>query len=718
MKRTTQHTWFYRFRRRGTFVVVGLFALIAVVGIVALNVDTGIISLEKTRLQNAVDAAALAAAQEISAAVEEAGENGDAGDANAIAVGAARTMAAHVAELNGVYVDPERDVRFGKRIFDEATGTFSIAWDTPPYNVVQVTARRDNPDAEAPDSELQLLFAPVVGRDSLGIVASAIAFVEARDLVLVLDYSASMNDDSEFVSIGKLTQSSIEENMQNIFTALGPPNVGSMTFEPQYMSQTETTSNGDVTVTFKYKSIHVEADSDLESIKLGFSNGNTQTFNNVSGTSGTFSGTGSNNNKTINWCTVETIDDSAGDNSVSTPYSSSSGANADISVTFPGGNSVSVQSNENLYYVKLYFTDGSKQTNYNVSGNSATVTGSGSYYYKTVSRVKVKVNGGEWQKFADPSGGGGNTVETQFNDTTSNVKECFGLNNVAWPYPSGSWDSFIDHCRGDGSVYNAGYRRMYGGACLVDYLLGSKPAYSQCPDLWKTPHYPFHAMKEGTTLFTQFLSDLNFGDHVGLVTYATYSKVQTGLDEEGIPETVDLGDELITNDYAAIDTIQRHKQAGHFASTTGLGYGLEDARELLASHGRYGARPTILLMTDGLANQSPNGWQLPGDWDWAAMTDFDGDGSADYTTSNRHKQYALYQAKLAIDAGYTIHTMSVGAGADRDLMEAIAAAGMGIWIDVPGGSTVAELEEQMLAAFSRVAANVPPAKLLIDPNAE
>ena len=117
-------------------------------------------------------------------------------------------------------------------------------------------------------------------------------------------------------------------------------------------------------------------------------------------------------------------------------------------------------------------------------------------------------------------------------------------------------------------------------------------------------------------------------------------------------------------------------------------------------------------MTDGNANRSPNGWSLPGDWDWSELTDYDGDGDADYTTNNKHKQYAFYEAKQAIDAGYTIHTMSVGAGADRDLMEAIANAGKGIWIDVPGGTTIIEMEDQMLDAFARIAANVPPAKLL------
>ena len=608
--------------RRGAFMVLAFLGLLGVIGFMALSADISRISLTKTQMQSAVDAAALAAAQEIIAAVEVVGEEvdggggdvaGDVADANSIAVEAAKTMAVQVADLNGVYVDPERDVEFGKRVLDPTQPSgYGIEWNEQPYNVVRVIARRDNPDSSQPDARLPLFFAPIFGHGSSCLRVSATAYVEARDIVVVMDYSASMNDDSEFRSINKLTQSSIEDNMQDIYNALGPPDMGSMTFEPQWLKQSASVSGGTVTVTFMNTSARVECTNTIKKIKLKFTNGSYQTFS-VSGTDYTKSGTGSNYGRTISEVWVKS------------PYSSSS-------------------------YKKLY-------------------------------------------------------------DTTSNVKSYFGLNSVNWPWPSGSWDSFIDHCRSDSDINNAGYRRKYGGACLVDYLLDNKSLYANCPDLWKTPHYPFHAAKNGASLFCEFLQGLDFGDHLGLVTYATYSKVQTGLNDEYTEETVDLGDDLLTSNYAAINTIQRHKQAGHFASTTGIGYGIEDAWQLLESHGRYGARPTILLMTDGLANQSPNGWSLPGSWDWDELTDYDGDGQADYTTNDRHKQYAFWQVKQAIDHGCTFHTLSVGVGADRDLMKAIAFAGGGEWIDVPGGSTVAAMEEQMLAAFGRIAANVPPAKL-------
>ena len=130
-------------------------------------------------------------------------------DANSIAVEAARAMAAQVAEANGVYIDPTNDVRFGKRGFDEASGTWPIQWDVAPFNVVQVVARRTGSDLEQPDGEFPLAFGWAVGRDHVPIQTSATAFVEARDLVIVLDFSASMNDD-RFAALGSWSDTSRE----------------------------------------------------------------------------------------------------------------------------------------------------------------------------------------------------------------------------------------------------------------------------------------------------------------------------------------------------------------------------------------------------------------------------------------------------------------------------------------------------------------------------
>ena len=69
------------------------------------------------------------------------------------------------------------------------------------------------------------------------------------------------------------------------------------------------------------------------------------------------------------------------------------------------------------------------------------------------------------------------------------------------------------------------YRKRYGYRTLMDYLQEQRYHSNQSEDLWRTPHYPFHAVKEGASLFLTFLTNLDFGDEVGLVSYGGYSQI-------------------------------------------------------------------------------------------------------------------------------------------------------------------------------------------------
>lgn len=610
--------------RRGVVVVLATLLLVVLLGFVAFSLDTGLVSVTQTDMQVAVDSAALAASQEISNAAEEAAQEGSSIDIHAVAESRARDVAVAVAAANGVYIDRNDDVNFGRRVQND-NGTWRIEWGASPYNVVNVTARRDQPDTTAPDGQLQLAFGWAVGMPKVALHASGTAYVEARDIAVVLDYSASMNDDSLLDAADTLGLAAVEDNLRDIYEALGPPNVGNLPTEPQYMrlkgSPPRHPSMPQIYVTFRDTSIYVECSKDLSNVVLEFEDGARQKFDGLSGRTGVFQGTGGNSGRSIRTA---------------------------------------------------------------------------------------------WIKSGRNRSGDGPGYGERFEDTVANVRAAFNLDRVPFPYPRGSWDSFIEYCRSDSAVKRHGYKKKYGGLLLASYLMRYQPRFEQTPDLWKTPHYPFHAMKNGATLFTDFLRDLEFGDHIGLVTYDSEARIETKLDDPQLGVQVDLGSNPLTNDYASINEIQRHKQAGHYDLYTNIGDGVRKARELLRDHGRPGARPTILLMTDGQANRRPSGWQLPHDWNWDQVTDTDGDGVADYTTSNRNKQYAFYEAMEAIKQGATVHTMTVGAGADRDLMKAIAFAGGGIWVDVPGGSTIAEVEAQMLEAFKTIAAAVPPAKLVAE----
>lgn len=570
--------------RRGIIVVLTGFALVAVFAFVALSVDTGRIVLTETQMQNAVDAASLAAAQEITAAVHAAGQGqGDANiDANSIAVASARLMAAKVAEENGVFVDPETDVRFGKRGFDSGSGTWPIQWDAAPFNVVQVMARRTGSDLDQPDGEFPLAFGWAIGRGHVPIQTSATAFVEARDLVMVLDVSASMNDDSSLNSpLGEDEAEVLLDAMWDSLVAADP------TFRGTSQSKFPSTGFGEIDSYYgKY-----------------ISSSDTSTIRN-------YLGLNQNN------------------------------------------------------------SDGSRKYPFPQAGRYS----SGSERYK-------------------PSNSSSDSL----------------------------WNGYISFVKNKGGTY----KKRYGYRTLMDYMQEQRYARNHSEDLWRTPHYPYHANRNAATLFLDFLTELDFGDEVGWVAYGKWAEQQmTHYDGE---VDIDVSDDPISAVYSTINTMQRRHQAGEYDGWTAMGDGILKARELMVGDAddpeddgyvRYGARPTMLIMTDGQTNQGPSGWSLPGDFNWSDWTDYDGDGSADYSTSDWKKQYAFWEATEAAERGITLHTVAVGQGADRDLMQAIAFAGNGIFINVPGGSTVAELESQLLDAFRNVAAEVPPAKLVYEVSAD
>jgi hypothetical protein len=564
--------------------VLTAFLLTVIFAFLALSVDTGRVVLTETQMQNACDAAALAASLEIQAAVHAAGQGQGSAtiDANSIAVDAAREMAAQVAEANGVEIDPANDVEFGKRIYDPGSANWSVQWGGTPYNVVRVTAHRDDPDVSAPNGEFPLAFGWAIGTDSVPLVTSSTAFTEARDLVLVLDFSGSMNYDSQLTS--GLGLSTAEDLLDEMWDAI-------VEADPQWPGTAES----------KFPSTG---------------------FGNINSYEGTY--VSSTDNTTIL-------------------------------------NTLGLKDNN---------PDGTRKYPYPQAGR-------------------------------DSSGLPKNKPSNSTSDSL--------------------WEKYVSFVKNHPVT---AYKKKYGYRTLMDFLQqktisGFTPrARNNSEDMWRTPHQPMAAVKKGTSLFLDFLNDLDFGDEVGLVIYGEWAEMVDGLNDGEI--SVNLATDPITPEYSQIDLLQLHHQAGEFNGQTNIGDGILKASEMLVGDAsdpedegfsRYGARPTMILMTDGLANQKPSGWSLPSSFKWSDWTDYDGDGVADYTTNDAYKKYAFWEATEAIKRGITIHTLAVGADADRDMMEAIAFAGGGVFMDVPGGSTVEEMEEALLAVFSQVAAKVPSAQL-------
>ncbi|MCH2119206.1 MAG: VWA domain-containing protein [Pirellulales bacterium] len=568
--------------RRGIVVVLTGFLMVALFGFMALAVDTGRIVLTKTQMQNAVDAAALAAATEISASVRAAGQEGnhpDTGSESYAAV-AARAVAVQTGVANGVYVD-QADVYFGKRVYNHDNEDWSITWGAEPFNAVRVVASHTNSDTTMPDGALKLVFGWAVGRDSAPLTTSSTAFVEARDLVLVCDFSGSMNNDSSLKSIDSLGLDAVEDQLDAMWDAL--------------------------------------VDADL-------------------------SWTGTSINKFS----------SAGFGKVNS-------------------------------YAGEYISSGTKTK-------------------RILKNLKLRQNNPDGtREHPFPQAG-------RYQDGSPKPKPTNKQSDKLWY-------EYINHVKNlDGP-----YRNRYGYRTLVDFLQEKRFDWYQSEDLWRTPHYPFHAVKEGASLFLNYLHELNFGDEVGLVGYGRWAVTQMDFYDGELD--IDLKENPITDQYHIIDAIQRRHQAGEYGSWTAMGDGILHARELLIGRDnnfsdqgfvRPGAKPTMIVMTDGQTNQKPEDWSLPENFNWKQWADYDGDGNANYTTSNEKKQYAFWEATESIKRGITIHTMAVGQGADRELMEAIAFAGSGLFISVPGGTSIMEMEEQVLEAFSVIASHLPPPKLVYD----
>ncbi|MCA9089851.1 MAG: hypothetical protein KDA90_14600 [Planctomycetaceae bacterium] len=704
--------------RTGSIMVLSAFLLIVLLGFVALAVDISYISLTRTRMQNACDAAALAAAMEITHAVQTAGPN--VADVTAYALSEARQRAAEVAALNGVYVDPNVDVEFGQRSTDPNTGAATINWGASPANVVRVSARRSAEDTTAPDGRLKLFFGPVISTNTTNLMTQAAAYVESRDIALVLDFSASMNDDSSFDNVSSLNsveRMALNDNMADIFEILASVrNLGTMSATPQWLRVSESDNIASGTVTFRDTYVDVTTSGEMSGIQLRFSDNSTQTQA-ASGTSGTFTRSGSS--RRITRVTVTVSGKTMATQEPKTITGTTpNGRTANL--TFDASDNtvriVNTTTGENIRKVKVYYDGSNKASNSNHNTDVVEISGDNSY----ITRIKVRIGNGNnssWMTIDNPfgsssssSGSSSSSTDLVFDDNTTNIKKFMGLTNVSYPWASGSWDDFISHCQSDSTVNNAGYRYKYGGANLVNYLLRNKYYYHYCNDLWRTPHYPFHSVKQGSLLFADFLENLGFGDEMGVVSYDVYARVEQQLDYDGYD--IDISDNPVSNRFEEVRQIVRHRQAAHYLGNTNIGGGIHQAKLLLDSSARPGTRPTILVMTDGNPNVTDSGWSFPYNWDWDELFDYDGDGDGDYYTSSSAARYALVRAKEAVDAGYTIHTMTVGSGADPSLMRAIAWLGQGITIEVTGGQSVSDMEAEVMAAFNRIAAFVPPAKLV------
>ncbi len=560
-------------RRRGAIIVLTAILMVVLMGLLALSIDTGYMYTMQTELDRSVDAAALAGAASLvqgsSAASDKVveylvrnpvGNSNDAITDDRLAEFTTQFLADH---------SDDYDVRVGN--WNPVSGQLESVEQYP--SAVAVSMRYPN---------LPLFFGRVLGKDSFSIQSQAIAMYQPRDIALVLDFSGSMNDDSELQAISKLGYDNVMANLQQIYSELGSPQYGDMQFQPQYITvegqPPADPTQPQITVEYRYNEVYVTSTLNLENVVLKFSDGSTRTFSGLSGTTGTFS-----------------------------------------------------------------------------------------YSGKAIYRVWVKSGNnlsGEGWNYGEPFDFSSYTIR-------STIKHALGLDTVPYPYPSGSWDSFIDYARSNSNNANAGFKYKFGYANLIGYWLEQQASHNQTPDLWKVSAEPVTAVKDAVGVFMDYIQAVDTNDRLALVVY-------DGPDGNALLETP------LTTNLPLVADLARHRQAGHYHNYTNIGAGMEAARHELEQNGRTMAFKMIVLMTDGRAN-----WH---------------NGVYDMTAAYNQ---VISEAYASAGLKYPIVTISLGVNADAGLMNQVAEITQSRTFNVPGGASVSAYRDGLYQVFRDIADNRP-----------
>lgn len=284
-----------RWTRRGNIVVFSAFLMIIFMGMLALSVDVGYVFTLQAQLQRSVDAAALAGVGEL--------VNG--------------LPAAEEAAKEYLIRNP---VGSASSVVDEsALANATITFDTNHGDDYEFTIGNWNPTTKQLDEtsvmpsslrvsmsypNMPFFFAKVLGHDNFTLQAQSTAMFQPRDIVVVLDFSGSMNDDSTFAKLGTLGQSVIVNSLNECWADLGSPTYGNLPATPDWATAKGVPANVGAglphcTVQYQNTSVYVTSTLNITTVKLEYSTGTQQSFTPGAVTSGTFTGTGSSAGKQI-----------------------------------------------------------------------------------------------------------------------------------------------------------------------------------------------------------------------------------------------------------------------------------------------------------------------------------------------------------------------------------------------------------------------------------
>ena len=193
-------------RHRGIIMPLVAVALIALVGLLALAVDIGRLSVARSECQTAADAAAIAGARSLD------------GTQNLSAATTTALNAASSCKVLGASIPTsEVTVALGSYHYDPTAQKFTPqipAVSPDNYNLTQVTITH----------KVSTTFARVLGTTISTVTATSVAAHQPRDVAIILDYSGSMNNESDLWNnesyLGSANNS--PNNTDPIFPQWGP----------------------------------------------------------------------------------------------------------------------------------------------------------------------------------------------------------------------------------------------------------------------------------------------------------------------------------------------------------------------------------------------------------------------------------------------------------------------------------------------------------------
>jgi Flp pilus assembly protein TadG len=192
--------------RRGLIIPLVAVGMVALVGVVALAVDIGRLALAKSACQAAADASAIAGARSLD------------GTQDLSAATAAASSAATSYQILGTNITAgEVAVSHGSYHYDVAGQIFTpqipaVAPDN--YNLTKVTITHT----------VSTTFAKVLGSKMTTVSATSTAAHRPRDIAIVLDYSGSMNNESDLWNCESYlgTMNGTPNNTDPVFPNWGP----------------------------------------------------------------------------------------------------------------------------------------------------------------------------------------------------------------------------------------------------------------------------------------------------------------------------------------------------------------------------------------------------------------------------------------------------------------------------------------------------------------